>query len=422
MSKLRVVVNSEIGKLRGVIIHTPGGEVENMTPENAERALYSDILNLSVASKEYLHLKGVLNRVTHTFEVGTLLEETLQEQLVKEELIRKIGILEENLNQVPYLLELPIDQLAKELIEGVILRRDNLTRFLSKERYSLRPLHNFLFTRDASMTVWNDVLIGRMANKVRERESLIMESIFKYHPSFGVSTINPSASGHLPLIGKATIEGGDLLVANEDVLLVGCGSRTSTQGVDYLIEMIKMKKTSTKHIIVQELPESPESFIHLDMTFTFLDRNSCMVYAPLILKNTKFHTILISIENGKVSHISEKENLLTALKEVGFDLEPIYCGGVGDPWSMEREQWHSGANFFAFAPGKVIGYERNEYTIQEMAKHGFEVISSSDLIEGIVDADHYNRAVITLPGGELARGGGGARCMTMPFSREDVQW
>ena len=423
MEKINVGVSSEIGVLKGVILHTPGHEVENMTPENAERALYSDILNLSVATKEYIHLKGILEQVASTFEVKDLLIETLQNDNVKEHLIRKILVQEDASAEMDHLLQMPPVLLATQLIEGVVLKRDNLTRFLSKERYSIRPLHNFLFTRDASMTLWDEVLIGKMASKVREREPLIMEAIFRHHPAFGVSTINPAAPvDDCGSFSNATIEGGDVQIACEDVLVVGKGLRTSSQGIDFLIDVIKAKKTSLKHIIVQELPDSPESFIHLDMTFTFLNRDACLVYEPLILHNDKFHTIHITIDNGVVTGIHERKNVLKALKSIGFDLNPIFCGGKQDPWIMEREQWHSGANFFAFAPGKVIGYERNVYTLEEMNKHGFEIVRAHDFINNKLNHSDYPKLAITIPGSELARGGGGARCMTMPVCRGKVEW
>jgi len=423
MDKIKIGVSSEIGVLEGVIIHTPGHEVENMTPENAERALYSDILNLSVATREYVHLKGVLEKVSRIYEVKDLLSETLQDANVKEDLVRKICRQEDAATEVDFLLGTPTSSLVSQLIEGVVLRRDNLTRFLSKERYLMRPLHNFIFTRDASMVLWDEILISKMATKVREREPLIMEAIFRNNPSFSLSTVNTATSlNTFTNLPNATIEGGDVLIARDDVLVVGTGSRTSTEGIDYLIEVIKAKKSGLKHIIVQELPDSPESFIHLDMTFTFLDNNACMVYRPLILKNDKFHTILISIDNGKVTGIKQQKNILKALKGIGFSLEPIFCGGKLDPWIMEREQWHSGANFFAFAPGKVIGFERNDYTLEEMNKHRFEIVRAADIIENKVNPGDFQRIVVTIPGAELARGGGGARCMTMPVCRQKVDW
>jgi arginine deiminase len=233
------------------------------------------------------------------------------------------------------------------------------------------------------------------------------------------TTINPNTSENIRNFPGMSIEGGDFQVGREDILVIGTGIRTSTQGIDFILDTIKSKKSGLQHILIQELPDTPESFIHLDMVFTFLDVDACMVYEPLIMGTNRFHTLHIGIENGKVIDISEQENLPKALKKLGIDMEPVLCGDSLDSWSQEREQWHSGANFFAFAPGKVIGYERNVHTIEQLSQNGFQIVQAKDLLAGMCEIPE-GKCVITIPGSELARGGGGARCMSMPIRRKKV--
>jgi len=417
--KIKIDVCSEFGQLEAVIVHTPGQEVEEMTPENAERALYSDILNLSVAGNEYTDFKSVLNKVTQTFEVKDLLSDIFQNEEVKSALLKEICQNEGAMDIYPLLADQNAEELARQLIQGVYLERNNLTRYLSQERFSLRPLHNFLFTRDASMSFGNEVLIGKMASKVRDREAVIMNAIFNNHPMLETKTINPNSPENSLNFPGVSIEGGDFQVGREDVLVIGTGIRTSTQGIDFILENIKAKKSGMQHILIQELPDTPESFIHLDMVFTFMDVDACMVYEPLIMGTNRFHTIHIRVENGKVIDIREQKNLPKALKNLGMDMEPIKCGGGIDSWTQEREQWHSGANFLAFAPGKVIGYERNVHTMEQLSQRGFQIIPAKDLLSGLCEIPD-GKCVITIPGSELARGGGGARCMSMPIRRKQV--
>lgn len=420
---MKTCINSEIGKLEGVVIHTPGSEVENMTPENAERSLYSDILNLSIASREYAQLAGVLRKITQVFEVKDLLTEILKNDLQKKELLKDICAHEQIVGLEEELVQYNTTKLAGILIEGLVLKKNNLTNYLNNERFLMRPLHNLFFTRDSAMGMNDSMLIGRMADPVRERETIIMDAIFKHHPQFETSSINPiKQNKSIVKTSEIKIEGGDFQVARPDVFVIGTGLRTSTQGIDFIIEKIKQHKTEPHHIIIQELPSTPESFIHLDMIFTFLDVNSCMVYEPVVFGTSRFRTIHIHIENKKVIKIMEEANIPTALKKLGIDLKPISCGEKNDLWIQEREQWHSGANFFAFAPGKIIGYERNVHTVNELNKAGFEVVKATDIIKGKISTDDYKKCVVTIAGSELARGGGGARCMTMPVKRAEVKW
>ena len=414
---MKVNVSSEIGKLNGVLIHTPGPEVENMTPENAERALYSDILNLTVAQKEYQQFIDVLNKVTTTYEVSDLLMDVLDIPEAKKNILENICKNEKVDFLKDYFHSLDTKELAWQLIEGVPLEKDTLTKFMSKEKYALLPLHNLFFTRDPSISIGNEVLIAKMSSTVRAREALIMDSVFRYHPQFAADTMNPMTAHSTD--DTLAIEGGDVIVAREDLLCIGTGARTTTQGIDFLLDTYKAKKRNID-IIVQELPTSPESFIHLDMIFTFLDKDCCLCFEPALFNIHSYQTVHIKIDNGKVKWIREERNILEALKKEGIDLKPVACGGNSDEWIQEREQWHIGANVFAFAPGKVIAYGRNNYTVEALNKNGFEVVDFPKLEN--LQLDDYNKCVVTIDGSELARGGGGCRCMTMPVNREKVDW
>jgi arginine deiminase len=126
----------------------------------------------------------------------------------------------------------------------------------------------------------------------------------------------------------------------------------------------------------------------------------------------------MQIDDGKVTRISPASGILSLLRKLGMDLEPVICGGRADDWDQEREQWHSGANFLAIAPGKVLSYARNIHTLEELSKNGFEIVTANEVIHHPFDIDSATKCVITIEGSELPRGGGGPRCMTMPLVRK----
>ncbi len=418
--KFNIEINSEIGELEAVMLHTPGPEVENMTPKSVERALYSDILNLSVAQQEYEQLSSFLEKITKVYQLKDLLIKVLDNPAQRNSLVGKICLTENVNDYFDELMEMSSRTLANKLIEGLPARIDSLTSFLNDEYYALLPLYNFYFTRDASAVVGNNAVICRMANKVRVRESLIMEAIYAYNPYFNARVINTYEQ--LPHDRSVLMEGGDILVVRDDILVIGNGMRTTSQGIDLLLNRLaKTAPQGKSTIFVQQLPSSPESFIHLDMVFTMLDVDKCMVFEPLMLGDARYSTVQITLDNGQVEKIRRVPNLLTSLRRLGLDMEAISCGG-NDEWDQEREQWHSGANFFAFAPGKVMSYARNEHTLNEMSKHGFEIVTSEEVTSGKVNINKLKKCVVTIVGAELARGGGGARCMTLPLKRKAVTW
>lgn len=410
-----VSVSSEIGRLEGVLLHKPGIEIERMTPENANDALFSDILSREIVDIEYANFSGVLSKFTTTYEIEDLLQQVLTDEKLRIEIIKEscrldgCSFLEEELDQ------LKPEELAKILIEGYEYVEGKHPEKYKEERYVLKPVYNLFFTRDTSSTLFNEVVINPMSSKVRERERFILQTIFQNH--FKVPIINP-----LEFMPSAKTEGGDILVAREDVLCIGNGKRTNKKGIAFLVSYFQKRKAKF-NIIMQELPDFAESFIHLDMVFTFLDKNKCMMYEPLIMKKQGFsdyETIHIKIDNGNVSY-HRKENILEALKGLNFDLEPVKCGG-NDRWNQDREQWHSGANFFAMDAGKIIGYARNNHTIESLNNAGFSVLDAEDVCKGKVNMKDYERFVVALKASELPRAGGGARCMTMPLSRAKVNW
>lgn len=410
------LIESEVGRLQQVLIHQPGPEVESVTPATAERALYSDILNLSVASEEYRQFANVLRSTCEVIELRELLAEALNvdehRSDIIDELVQYSGI--SGLKET--LIAYPNDLLARLIIEGIPMPKASLSSFLSEEQFAIYPMHNIFFTRDASFTLGSSIVVGCMAKPIRRAEARLMGMLFKLFcnsPKQLIQLDEPADKRN-----ALYIEGGDVLVVGADTLLIGLGVRTNADGIDQLVQKLHVGH-SIRNIVVQELPSTAESFIHLDMVFTLVDSNACIVYKPLLHPFSGLKTVHMKIDGNQTTSINYEENILVALRKCQYDLEPIYCGNGDDLWE-KREQWHSGANFFALAPGKIIGYARNEHTTEALQKKGFDVIHAKDYMAQKKSIDDYNRCLITIDGGELSRGGGGPRCMTMPLRRAKI--
>ena len=408
MEPCRVNVASETGRLRAVLLHRPGVEIERMTPLNAAHALYSDILNKPIVDNEYSNFCGVLEKWTDVYYVEDILEQLLKDMELRRHLVERSVTNDECEAIGEKLMAMDSKELATTLVEGF---ENPQWDGMADDRYLLKPLYNLFFTRDASSTVYDRVLINSMSFEVRERETLIYEAIFKHF--FKVDTLNAMAWDR-----DARTEGGDVQIAGPDLLCIGQGIRTNVKGINYLAQTFA-KERERFSILTQELPMSPESFIHLDMVFTFLGRHQCMAFEPMLKKTGLFAgkaTTLITVEGGKVSY-TEVPNLVKGLERLGWEIEPV-VGGGDDPWVQLREQWHSGCNFFSLGDGKVIGYRRNTKTIEALDKAGFAVLKAEDICSGKVKMEDYDKFVAAFPGSELPRAGGGARCMTMPILRD----
>lgn len=417
MKKTKISIDSEIGKLNAVMVHRPGREIENMTPASAAEVLYDDILNLQLAVREHDQLTGVLRRVAHVYEFEDLLRDVLADERRKASLIDELVTLYSCEELAPELKETGDAELAEQLFQGTPMRKDSLEKFLSPLRHAIPPLPNAFFTRDAVMAVNERVIIGSMAFKARFAEALLLKAIFKHHDR--IDSDGFYYDGTTTSSQKITIEGGDLLVLREDLIMIGYSERTTARGIDTLMSAIA-EQGGVENFVVVEIPKS-RATIHLDMIFTMVDRDSCVVFPPLITGLHKCRAFHVNYEQRRAKRIIEYPGVLEALRTQGLDLKPISCGG-DDELRQEREQWASGANFFALAPGQILGFEHNQATAEELAKSGFEIVTADAFIGEERVLQPGRRTLVTMQGSELSRGGGGCRCMTMPLSRNPVDW
>lgn len=411
----QISVDSEIGKLKAVLVHTPGREIENMTPSTAAEVLYDDILTLKLAQKEHAQLSGVLNKVALVYEFRDLLSDVLSDETLKRRVLKRICKLHQCLDRVPVLMKLDATSLAKQLLEGTPRPRNTFSRFLNPVPFILPPLPNAFFTRDATMCVNDRVIIGSMAHKVRTTEAYLLKIIFQNHPKLNNEGFY--FDGTRKSSANLTIEGGDLLIIRDDTVVIGYSERTSVQGIDELLAAMSAEG-KIKHAIVVELPKT-RAAIHLDMIFTMINTDHCVIFPPLITGRNRCRVWRADLNKPCDYQIREHDGLLEALKSLDIDLKPVACGG-DQLLNQEREQWASGANFFTIAPGQILGYGHNIHTLQALDQAGFKIETAKSFIQN--DWQANEKLVVSIDGGELSRGGGGCRCMTMPLSREVVNW
>jgi arginine deiminase len=409
---MSVHVTSEIGRLRAVIVHTPGPELLAVTPSTREDYLYDDIIDVEIAQREHRRFVAILERFASVHYVRDLLTDVVAQPDVRDLLLRGTMDIVPSEPLARDLTELPDEAVVRMMVEGKEETPGPLAATLNECGYELPPLPNLFFTRDSAMVVGGHVLVGSMRYGSRWSEELIMKTLFMYHPLLqNCGLLYDGSSERRP---SYTLEGGDVHALRPDTVAIGFSERSSPAAIDNLTSLL-FKHTNVTNVIVVVMP-AENTAIHLDMIFTQIDRELCVVYPPHFVGPERLPILLW--RKGQ-SQMREMPNLFAALRECDLALEPVFCGG--DRRNMqEREQWASGCNFVALRPGLVTSYARNEATLREMEKMGFRIVPSVEFLTGEQRIADTDRAVLIFEGSELVRGGGGPRCMTLAVTRDDV--
>lgn len=403
-------VYSEIGKLKTVMLHRSGKELENLAPDILHRMLIDDIPYLKIAQEEHdafahvLRQQGIKVLYLEDLLAESLTDEKVRraflDQLLDESSIKKQDPLHQLL--LNYLQELPTKEMVKTVIAGI--RKStihNSTPSLADLAedpdypFYLDPMPNVYFTRDQQAAIGSGMTINRMTFRARRRESLFMETILKNHPDFKNATIPVWRDRY----HHGRLEGGDELVLNNHVLAVGISQRTSATAITDLAHNL-FGHSSYDTILAIKIPHN-HAMMHLDTVFTMINYDQFTVHPFILDKAGKIDIYVLQPDDHNGVKITEKNDLVQVLKENLHlsELDLIPTGG-GDPIAAPREQWNDGSNTLAIAPGEVVTYDRNYVSNDLLRKHGIIV--------------HEIRS------SELSRGRGGPRCMSCPLIREDL--
>lgn len=403
-------VYSEIGKLKTVMLHRPGKELENLAPDILHRMLIDDIPYLKIAQEEHdafahvLRQQGIKVLYLEDLLAESLTDEKVRraflDQLLDESSIKKQDPLHQLL--LNYLQELLTKEMVKTVIAGI--RKSaihNSTPSLADLAeapdypFYLDPMPNVYFTRDQQAAIGSGMTINRMTFRARRRESLFMETILKNHPDFKNATIPVWRDRY----HHGRLEGGDELVLNNHVLAVGISQRTSATAITDLAHNL-FGHSSYDTILAIKIPHN-HAMMHLDTVFTMINYDQFTVHPFILDKAGKIDIYVLQPDDHNGVKITEKNDLVQVLKENLHlsELDLIPTGG-GDPIAAPREQWNDGSNTLAIAPGEVVTYDRNYVSNDLLRKHGIIV--------------HEIRS------SELSRGRGGPRCMSCPLIREDL--
>ena len=399
---------SEIGRLRKVMLHYPGRELENLMPEYLERLLFDDIPYLKVAQAEHDAFANCLrDNGADVVYLKDLVTETIQEPEIRKELVDQFldeaGIDKHRIREIlcDYFSGMADSELVDTMMAGVRksdvrgFETGKLSDYLSFRSddypFLIDPMPNLYFTRDPFATIGTGVSLHRMHTVTRNRETLFGKFIFKYHPLY------KDAPKWYDRGESSSLEGGDILILSPRVIAVGISQRTEEDSIDKFAHTVLSISETFKKILAFDIPKT-RSFMHLDTVFTMVDRDKFTVHPNILHEITVF---VMELVDGRVS-IREEQGRLEDILKRHLDLDSctlIKCGS-DSPIDAAREQWSDGSNTLAIAPGEVVVYERNYVTNRILEDHGI--------------------TVHTIPCSELSRGRGGPRCMSMPFVREDV--